>query len=183
MHIIDVAADGAQHNKDDGVGDIGYLAVDEQGHCHGNDDVLPVDACCLGGREHRSDDEGDDSGTDTLEDAAHNGVVFDCVGRQEDGDSENHQERRQDGADGGANASLEALQSVPDDHADVHRQNAGHGLGDSEQVQELIERYPLVLLHNLALDDADHRPTAAKREGADFAEGEEQLQIEVHFSR
>ena len=36
-----------------------------------------------------------------------------------------------------------------------------------------------MLIDDFALDDADHRPTAAKGEGADFAEGQKQLQIQV----
>ena len=168
-----VSRGSAEDDVDDGIADVGDLAVDEQCYCNGDDDGAPSDACRTSCGDNRGDNQSHDSRADALEDAGECGIAFDGVGGEKHGNGQDDAERGQDGSQCGDNAATQPTQPVADDRGDVDGEDAGHGLCHGQEVEELVGWQPAVLVDNLTLDDADHGPSATEGEQANLEESYE----------
>ena len=85
---------------------------------------------------------------------------------EDKGYQQDTKERRQTGAESTYESSLGAQSLVADEDADVHGKNAWTRLRDGNQVEQFIMTYPMLLVHNLLLDERYHSVAATDGEKA-----------------
>lgn len=83
-----------------------------------------------GCRQAGYDDQGDHGRTQPFEGAFYPDIVF-YLGKEE-GDRQDDKEGGQDRTQGAENSAAHFLEFIADENGDIHRKDAGQGLGDGE---------------------------------------------------
>lgn len=165
---IQISAESGGNDNPDG----GYTEhPDEERAKDWNPDICPADLGGLGHLEGGSSDESYDARAYAAERAGYPRIVLELT--EEEGYSQDDEERRQNAPQGGCQCSPGASYLVANEDGNVHGEDARAGLCHSHQVQQVLTADPLLLVHHLGLNQRNHGISAADGEEANVEEGAE----------
>ena len=127
-------------------------------------------------QESGGEDEGDDSRAERLQDALQEAQLpVLCV---DDGDDRDDDAAREDVSEGRRDGTERACHLEADEGRGIDRDRAGRHLGDRDEIREVRHADPVIVVHDLLLDQWHRGIAAAEAEGTDAEKGEEKLKID-----
>ena len=111
-----------------------------------------------------------DTGTDTGEGVNDIGILFELRKKERDHRDDDH--GRGDDAERREDAAPEAFQLAADEGRDIHRDHAGRDLPQGIVIHQLFLAAPVLILYDLALENGQHRVSAAKGDSAHLGKDE-----------
>ena len=153
---------------DDDAAEFGCLEACGKALCVPDGEQDEVDRCAA--------DQGDDSGAQTVQDAADRADV--AVLEEELGEQDAEDERREDEARRRRDGAPDARDLHAREGRGIDADGARRHLRDREDVDELRERQPAVFIDDGSLDERHGSVAAADAEDADLGEFEEKLEID-----
>ena len=126
------------------------------------------------------EDEGDDRRAERFQDALQEAQL--PVLRVDDGDDRDDDAARQNITEGRRDGTEWAAHLEADEGGSVDRDRAGGHLGDRDEIREVRHADPVIVVHDLLLDQRHRSIAAAEAEGTDAEKGEEKLKINHGFT-
>ena len=127
-------------------------------------------------QEPCGEDEGDDRRAERFQDALQEAQI--PVLRVDDGDDRDDDAARQYIAEGRRDGTEWAAHLEADEGRSVDRDRAGGHLGDRDEIGEVRHADPVIVVHDLLLNQRHRSITTAEAEGTDAEKGEEKLKID-----
>ena len=131
-------------------------------------------------QEPCSEDEGDDRRAERFQDALQETQL--PVLRVDDGDDRDDDAARQNVSEGRRDGTERAAHLEADEGGGVDRDRAGGHLGDRDEIGEVRHADPVIVVHDLLLDQRHRGIAAAEAEGTDAEKSEEKLEIDHDFT-
>ena len=126
------------------------------------------------------EDEGDDGWAERFQDALQEAQL--PVLRVDDGDDRDDDAARENIPEGRRDGTERARHLEADEGRGVDRNRARRHLGDRDEIGEVRHADPVVVVHDLLLDQGHRSIAAAEAEGTDAEKGEEKLEIDHGFT-
>lgn len=131
-------------------------------------------------QESCREDEGDDRRAERFQDALQEAQL--PVLRVDDGDDRDDDAARQNITEGRRDSAERAAHLEADEGGGVDRDRARSYLGDRDEIGEVRHADPVIVVHDLLLDQGHRSIAAAEAEGTDAEKGEEKLEIDHGFT-
>ena len=127
-------------------------------------------------QESCREDKGDDRRAERLQDALQEAQL--PVFRVDDGDDRDDEAARKNVSEGRRDSAERATHLEADEGRGVDRDRAGGHLGDRDEIREVRHADPVIVIHDLLLNQRHRGITTAEAEGTDAEKGEEKLEID-----
>ena len=131
-------------------------------------------------QEPCGEDEGDDRRAERFQDALQEAQL--PVLRVDDGDDRDDDATRENISEGRRDGTERAAHLEADEGRGIDRDRARGHLGDRDEIGEVRHADPVVVVHDLLLDQRHRGITTAEAEGTDAEKGEEKLEIDHGFT-
>ena len=127
-------------------------------------------------QEPCGEDEGDDRRAERFQDALQEAQLpVLCV---DDGDDRDDEAARKNVSEGRRDGTERARHLESDEGRSIDRDRAGRHLGNRDEIGEVRHADPVIVVHDLLLDQWHRGITTAEAEGTDAEKGEEKLEID-----